>query len=443
MDSVLQKVLRTGMLAAIGSDDSKFEVLKKASEVVRKGIEKDRTQVVPYVLVALDPHIASDDPVIMRVGTAVEKHWATYSNAFSDTPRQILRAIILDALQGAGKDAVLAAAIRLTGDSYLSYADLGNERAIVEEFLLELRDQAEAKAADEWTSSIVKAPTKLTLKVDTPELKLYSPNEKTLATHLAAASGPTDAEGAALSNANSVWSNSGEIWSQFFVPRAAKGIAEVVGKAQADSQGLIAAALSELVVQVNEQLDQLAEAKQSVDQSRTRNSAAQEWKTELLWWREALYSPSLRRGYRELLSEEGSIVVSATMAFDLSQQLPALCPLSVEYFLREVVRDVTSGATYEAHTISEVLKVLLRSSTWPNLKTIPSTKSSTSNGRTSLLRFLLEPENENYHDASLLDRLGMRADVLVPLEDLAVWLWRDSMTERLLANRMAPPNVGA
>ena len=59
--------------------------------------------------------------------------------------------------------------------------------------------------------------------------------------------------------------------------------------------------------------------------------------TALLWWKQALYSPSLQRSYREL-SPAGTAIA---LSFDLGSVSGAPVPLSVEYFIsRETIRNV-------------------------------------------------------------------------------------------------------
>lgn len=57
-------------------------------------------------------------------------------------------------------------------------------------------------------------------------------------------------------------------------------------------------------------------------------------RTSLLWWKEALYSPSAHASYLDLPPFEAS----ALMALDLHEQVPTYSPASVSAFLREAIR---------------------------------------------------------------------------------------------------------
>lgn len=369
-----------------------------------------------------------------------------------------MRAVALEALQGVAKDTHLAAAIRLTGDSVFRFSDFGNERPILELFLFQARDKAEEKARGEWTFSS-SAPAKaaptdvaepLETNINTPELKYTEVSRETLAQRLAAAGGAPTYASSQLENVNPNNPYQSQVaWATHFAKHGAEGIKEVVDKAQSGSTTLTQAAFDKLILQLNEQLSRLAEASeraaetaQSANSGAERNSMSHELRTKILWWREALYSPLLRRGYRELLKETEPPIVVAAMAFDLAQQLPALCPLSIEYLLRETVQAVTGVRSDERLTLEEALKSVINASFWFKLKSSAGVKSPSAFGRTSLLRFAVGVEDKASLSDTLPARTGIAASSEVGLDELAVWLWRDLMAERLVANRLAPVSSG-
>jgi len=56
-------------------------------------------------------------------------------------------------------------------------------------------------------------------------------------------------------------------------------------------------------------------------------------RSELLWWRQSLYSPSMRRSYRDLQPAVAAIM----MASDFAGLAGSCAPVSADYFLRETV----------------------------------------------------------------------------------------------------------
>ena len=71
-------------------------------------------------------------------------------------------------------------------------------------------------------------------------------------------------------------------------------------------------------------------------------------RTDLLWWRHSLYSSSLAQGYRQV----PTAVAAVFMAIDVHHQVGPITPISVEFFLREAVRE-TLGET--SVSLAEVL----------------------------------------------------------------------------------------
>ena len=57
-------------------------------------------------------------------------------------------------------------------------------------------------------------------------------------------------------------------------------------------------------------------------------------RTSLLWWKEALYSPSAHESYLDMPVFQAS----ALMALDLHEQVPTFSPASVSAFLKEAIR---------------------------------------------------------------------------------------------------------
>ena len=98
-------------------------------------------------------------------------------------------------------------------------------------------------------------------------------------------------------------------------------------------------------------------------------SAGLQRRTNLLWWKEALFSPSARISYRELSPTDAAVL----MAFDMHQQIPTFSPASVAAFLRETV---VSLPTLDPEERS-------RSATWSRRHGIPTSFPSSEQKRQS------------------------------------------------------------
>ena len=114
--------------------------------------EEDYSKLPRFTLVALDPNIQETEPVLLEVEEIVIKHSETLRSKYPDMPRNILRGVILNALNGIGKeDPTAARIIYLTGSNFFSYSKLGSEKDLIENLIKDLGDIAEEKAVEEWS----------------------------------------------------------------------------------------------------------------------------------------------------------------------------------------------------------------------------------------------------------------------------------------------------
>ncbi len=266
MGNILQSYLDKGMLH-IAEDEDKFKHLQRAAQEVAKKLAKKKTEIINHTLVALDPSISTDDSILVEVEGSLKKYWGTYRNRFPDSPRQLLRPIIFEALRMTGEaDPVAAAVVWLTGGSYLPHADLGNEHELCERFLTKMGDIAEAQSADEWvvkqSGSSIQLPN---LEFGNAIISAVGFNKDNLETKLFAASGPTDAAGTAIgTKANQYTPDIGQSWTNTFVPQASQAIAlgvTAVSKAIAEN-------VSQAIMQIKEDV---SEHVSSVQRHRQRN----------------------------------------------------------------------------------------------------------------------------------------------------------------------------
>jgi hypothetical protein len=163
---ILQRFL-TNRLFEIGNDDDRLGRLRGAAADVAAVLLSDRSRTVRYVSAAFDPDTPVDEPVLADIALQVEKHWNTYLACFSDTPRVLYRAVLLEALrQAQEKDVRIATAVTLTCKNLVPHFNVGSERKIWDEFVHQATMRAEAHAATHWSGEI-KAPT---VEIEPPRL---------------------------------------------------------------------------------------------------------------------------------------------------------------------------------------------------------------------------------------------------------------------------------
>jgi hypothetical protein len=426
VQNMLQSFLDAGMLNMV-EEDEKFKHLQNTAQDIAAKPPKLKTDVINYTLVALDPEASPQEPVFEKVETSLKKHWQTFRAKFPDVPRQILRAIIFETLRIRGeKDIATAAIIWWTGANYLPYATLGREREVCRAFLSGMGDITEKQAVEEWTSNYEYSTPEFPPFKANFKAKGYEINEEALTSHLAAAAGPQDAQGTATGpDPNTIWPNSGQPWSHKFAPRAAKGITEVVNTSLIALFGNIEEVLKQIGVNLGEHTAAMNEVMQGAVNQVAQSAKANERRSQLLWWRQTLYSPTLKESYRKM----DRAVATLSMGYDLYTQVTDYHPQSVEYLLRETVRNVTTTDDSEAPnqlTLFEFCQLLQSSDHATELRQTLKASVSGQPGRVSLLSLVKDTLAGESLDANkLIERVGIKSDIPVNLEDLAVWMFRD------------------
>lgn len=317
---LLQSLLDAGLIE-VGENTEAFQGIVAAADSLAESFLQAPSLSISSTLVALDKNAPISEPSFKLAKDATTSHWPTFSNRFKDEPRQILRMILFASLDAASKtSATLSSIIWLTSANVFPYLTLGKEGEIFRTRLASMGERAENAAHNRFRE--VNRAKGVLPSVKVPEIKAepVSPpgdyNDK-----LMRAVGPHPQGG----DQNPYWPNqANHNWSSQFAPRMAAAISELVNLGVGTTTAATTAALKTLSVEMRQYLTKVEEATRHVS---TRDSV----RVDAIWWSEALYSPSLRRGYRELHSESAALA----MAYDLHQVVGVPAPVSVSYFLRE------------------------------------------------------------------------------------------------------------
>ena len=243
--------------------------------------------------------------------------------------------MLLDALvQASAEDDRVGVSFVSSARNALPFIEAGNEQSIWADVVSEVEKRIDARAEREWAT-----PSSITVPVvnfEVPSIaaskvKAAQVNRDQLKLKMRAAAGPqfNSPQGVTGTNGNPHWPQANGPWVAEFGERMGEAIAEVIESA-ADNTAIEQPNLTEplqgLVGAVVGHVDATLRAVSDATSGLQR-------RTNLLWWKEALFSPSARVSYRDL-----PLPVSATlMAFDLHQQVPSFSPASVWAFLSETV----------------------------------------------------------------------------------------------------------
>lgn len=425
MESILQAFLEVGLLEMV-DEDEKLKHLQNTAQDLAEKPSKNRADVIKATLVALDAEVPSTEAELQRVESALKKHWKTIKAKSPDVPRQLLRSVLLESLHRRGqRDAKTAAIIWLTGCSFFPRRKQGREESLCNSFLLEMGRRAEVEANKRWVSSYEYSYAKIDEFDFNVDAKLPSLNSSALTKHLAAAAGPRNAEGEATEpDPNPHWPNAGQPWSQKFAPRAASGIVDVVNKSYAELLQIMSEALKTTGSSLSNHVESINVAIEATLNKVAEGAKITERRSDVLWWRQTLYSASLKLSYRDLHLSEAAVA----MGYDLHTQIPEFYPHSLEFLLREAMRQLR--AEQESRNSNKITLVefckQLKASTHAGtiLQLLGSAGNET--GRVPLLSVVKKSLAGDTLDSSqMADRIGITGKTEVSFEDLAVWMLRD------------------
>lgn len=421
MEKLLTKFLDVGLLPHLANNEQVAFIESAIADVAKK-LAKSRVHLITYTLVALHPDISKENSLIREVDEALKKHWKTIQNNISDEPRQIWRTIIWGALNQQAKDVTSAAVIWFTASSLLPYAELdANEYTVISEFLFSLRDKVETETVRLWNQSNQSnaGNPDLNFTLDKPEVK--SVIDAAFKQELIKATGPNDKSGTALEGANQ-YSPASQLnyWSDTFAEQSAKAIGKRINSSAVNLTNDLYSQLGEFVEELKNSISQLSE-------NLISENTYRQIRNELLWWRQTLYSPILRKGYRELDSAE----VAFAAAADLHKLLSGVHPISVEYLLRETFKATAVEDFDKKFPLKYIVDKILADSDAKIISALTNDYYKNFSDSVPLLGIIKRSMNSGRIDEEDFGLLGLKSNTEITLPEFAIWMFRDLQAYRL------------
>ena len=326
-DSFLDEFL-THQLLDIGDDDARFQNLQAAANLLSDRLTLDASQLARYTRVGLDKDISPDEPVFDEIEEAITEYWKLIRNKHKERPVSIVRAVLWEAVRGAVKGNDQAAIVALTAKAESAYANMGPEAEACEQFLRGVVERVERVAEAEWTGRPELAPS-TSSNAATPV------NAELLQQKLLAACGPSGPDGQ-IEGANPQWPSANDAWALEFSKRAAKGIADVVGRHTKSAQARLEVIASDLATEIQN-------ARLSVSR-----------KTDLLWWSQSSYCITLGTAFSDIAAP----ALPFFLAADIQSLAPGLCPQSADHFLSHVTQ--TAAAKTKKITVRKTIDTLVK-----------------------------------------------------------------------------------
>ena len=417
-EDVLLRFLSHGLID-VGGDDAKLDRLRAAAGDLAASLKKTPSKAASFALVAFDPEAPADDPVILEALDVLKNRWATYVNTFAATPLGVVRGMLLDALaHAAADDDRIGIAFVASARNALPFIEAGDERAIWADVVTTIEAKVDARAEAEWATPdtitvpalAFEAPAAIPVRV-TP----VTINDDVIERRLAAAIGPTDASGSAT-NGNPHWPNQASAWAAEFRTRLTDLLVETftaVAKGNTISPIDLKGPLGVLAQAVSTHVDNTLSAVSTA-------TAGLQRRTALIWWKEALYSPSAQVSYRAISGPSAA----ALMAFDLHKQVPTYSPASVAAFLFEAVATLPESDQETTYALTDLVAEARTDERLSKLREEAAQLVGPPRGRGPVIALISSSESP---DAEIDFRrvTGVPADARLTLAGWATWVFRE------------------
>lgn len=412
----LQPLLKAGLLN-IGDSDERLENIQKSITDLEKLLNEDLSRIPSYTLVAIDPNIAPDEPVLTEVEEIITAHWKALRAKFSEAPVQIIRAVIINALYNIGKDnAKIARIVYLTASNLYPFVKLKKEKEVITQLIEEFSEIAEKNASAEWQLESNAPAIKLSsLKIDPIKFGEIEINNVELKKGLRVAADRTP-EGY-----NSYQHSPN--WAEHFSTNATDAISKTVDEAFTQFSSSVSA--DNIAKSIN---SFFSEFKKSFNEALNKSFSsiqAVERRSNLLWWKETLYSASLKNSYRSVNDIQQAVIMSN----DLYLELPAIFPVSVDFLLRDTLLLLNNKAGKKmkfSDFLNEIAKEENKRVLVNHLSKIEHQKK-----RTSITNFIILLIHDQVAPSSFKDYTGVEETNQVSLLDITVMILHDLMAKYL------------
>ena len=412
---------------------STIKIQSAASGLVQK-FHEEPGLLIGATLLTIDCEVHEDDALFVLVEELVINEWPTLRNKHPNRPRELLRSVIIDALKNMIEENPEAAGIVWnTAASPIKHgqAKLGKADPIVTQLIEKANCIVETEAVKRATLPLPVKKKKKRRKISSESEPLQlNGNIKSddILQSITCAVAPQYPAGTVLSEANPHWPNTaGTPWPSEFIPRMSEAVANAVSlgnkKLAKSLEENLSAHLEDFAKRTTEQVEQTQQIRNEKAESRDTTRM----KLDVLWWSEALYSPSKRCSYRDLKIPSAAVFA----ACDLTDIAPALSPTSVSYVLGETLYKLSrimksKGQKKLGGYLSQlaVEKHDLRNA-WAQIKIFST--------RCSLLEIVEETqEGMNPSTQELQMRTGVDPNIPLSPGEFAMWLFRDIQARRLV-----------
>lgn len=312
---VIGELLRSSLLTDLGDDEERVsKVRAAASDLAESFLGSSRPLVPRAVLAAVDEDGSSESTPLTRAGEHLMANWETFKNAFPDTPTELLRGVALAAIaQAAEKSQEVRGAAWYSMRTARERVRSGRWADATDQLMAHWQTEIDAAIEKCWSP----APASSSLRM--PSVRV--PAEGTTI-HLNTTLRDRAQQTAASGNYSTF---SQQLMTDFvrYMNDLIQGAEVLAGEATRRSAAQLKDFASELGARLR---DAIVAHEQSVLATRLR--------TDVLWWRQAAFSPTLAKSY-SVLQAPADVAIAA--AVDLHRLVPGLAPIALEHVLADLV----------------------------------------------------------------------------------------------------------
>ncbi len=414
-----------------------IDSLKKAVKEVEKHLrrKKIKSDIIPYTLVALDPKVKDSDPVVQQVEAFIIRKWPAFNNSVTttnDRSTTYVRAVILESLWQLSKDdSATAALVWLTARDVIGHYQLGAEECVISGLLQELADRVEENGRAAWgINHKLQVNEFKGIEISISAVKAVQIDEESLKGHLLDAmvhSGWSQNAGGG-ENPHHHGQNNWQ-WPKYMAENSATGITQVVNSALSQNAKSLSTISSSIQKSLDDYFAQLQTFFEDLNNSIACSITVNNKRSDLLWWKQSMYSRSLNASYRSL----DQLSAAVCMAHDLAEQVEPIYPESLDYLLRETLKDVHGGdQAAEEHPLTDWLKDSL--SLHENIQSALKSYAAQREQRIPLLNAWANA----LHSGEITDfftETGIDKNAKLTASDLAVWLFHGLQAQKLATDK--------
>lgn len=360
-DSILQKYVDEALLGTkVIQSEEDFENLNKASAQLVKRLtqKKHKPDLISFILLGITPNIRPEEPLLDEVKAIIKDKNKLFISRSKDKAVTVIRAVILHALEQMAKDDMAVSyAIYLTGSKYFEYITYSaKEKNIIEHFLLGVGKTVEQYSINSWEIENVEFKS-----INTPQYKIHAVPSNLISNSNTLKSQFDSIPEISFTSVRSNYGTQNNIVNSIGFKKWYSEFTESISQAIADdiytkTQGIVTPlnnSLKPLQEQVVAHTESLSKSINEATKGLVNGTNSLRNRDQIIWWKETLFSNSLKKSYRDF---ENEAIRNVVMAHDYFLLVPSYCPLSVDYFFKETIMKV--GTSSGEISFEEILRLL-------------------------------------------------------------------------------------